>query len=283
MNLSSNSYIKQCRHTINELQSWYSSALGQELYKEEVNAIKQLLDTCFGYNILQLGQISSENILESTRIKNKTLLNCHINNVNQDAIVCLLQRLAIKSNRVDVVLLYHCLEFDEYPHEILREVERILVPEGKLFIVSFNPYSMMGIWHYFLRIKYKFFNTYSKKITKKTHNSIKNSLPISKNWISSHRMNDWLTLLGFDSEKVSELFFRPPINNVKVLTKFKFMEKVGKRYWPYFSSIIIYKATKRVSTLTPIKQKWSLPRKVVTQVSEAKLPRNAKKEAQTNG
>jgi ubiquinone/menaquinone biosynthesis C-methylase UbiE len=37
------------------------------------------------------------------------------------------------------VLLPHTLEFTDYPHQILREVARVLRPEGQVIIASFNP------------------------------------------------------------------------------------------------------------------------------------------------
>ena len=40
--------------------------------------------------------------------------------------------LPIASNSIDLLLLQHALEFSEHPHQILREVQRVLMPEGDL-------------------------------------------------------------------------------------------------------------------------------------------------------
>ena len=39
----------------------------------------------------------------------------------------------------------HILEFADEPHQVLREVERVLVPEGHLVITGFNPASLWGL------------------------------------------------------------------------------------------------------------------------------------------
>ncbi|MFK5984780.1 MAG: methyltransferase domain-containing protein [Pseudomonadota bacterium] len=275
MNLNDVSYIPLCRQKWIKLQIWYQTHLGQLIYKSEAKIIEQQLESCFGYSIVQLGKVTAEGMIQSTRIKNKCVMHCFADNGEQNTglairgntgVVSLLQRLAIKSNSVDVVVLHHCLEFEAFPHEILREVERILVAEGKIIIVFFNPYSLIGLWQFFLRLRFK--------VRGKDLN-----FPIKKNWISSNRIEDWLALLGFDSKKVGAVFFRPPISNLTVLERLNFMEKVGKRYWPFFSGSVVYKATKRVSTLTPLRSKWRLKKKVVRRpVAEIKLPRTSKKE-----
>jgi len=262
VSLNDVSYSQRCRKKWQQLHKWYQSYLGQAVFNSEKKIINQQLESCFGYSIVQLGDVLSENLIQSTRIKNKYVLQCAANdNVNAETdVVSLLQRLAIKSNTVDVVLLHHCLEFEVYPHEILREVERILVAEGKLIIVLFNPFSLMGLWNFFLRLK-----------AKVTHKKV--SMPVEQTWISPMRLDDWLALLGFDSQKVGSVFFRPPINNLTILNKLKFMESTGKDFWPAFSGSVIYLATKRVSTLTPLRPKWRLKEKVVgTPIAEPGVP-----------
>jgi len=46
---------------------------------------------------------------------------------------------------IDLVLLPHVLEFASNPHQVLREVERVLVPEGQVVIAGFNPISLFGL------------------------------------------------------------------------------------------------------------------------------------------
>ena len=53
-------------------------------------------------------------------------------------------RLPFDASSLDLVVLPHALELARDPHLALREVERVLVPEGRVVIVGFNPASLWG-------------------------------------------------------------------------------------------------------------------------------------------
>ena len=46
---------------------------------------------------------------------------------------------------LDLVLMPHTLEHSPDPHQTLREVERVLVPEGRVVITGFNPDQPVGL------------------------------------------------------------------------------------------------------------------------------------------
>ncbi len=52
--------------------------------------------------------------------------------------------LPFASQSLDLVVLPHVLEFAHEPHQILREVERVLIPEGQIIVTGFNPASLWG-------------------------------------------------------------------------------------------------------------------------------------------
>ena len=52
--------------------------------------------------------------------------------------------LPIESNSIDLVLLPHILEFSANPHQILREVHRVLVPEGHDDRLRLQPAQPVG-------------------------------------------------------------------------------------------------------------------------------------------
>lgn len=55
-------------------------------------------------------------------------------------------QLPLASESVDVLVLPHVLEFEVDRHQLLREAERILKPEGRLHILGFNPSSLHAWW-----------------------------------------------------------------------------------------------------------------------------------------
>jgi SAM-dependent methyltransferase len=58
---------------------------------------------------------------------------------------CDFAALPFPANSLDLVVLPHTLELDADPHATLREVERVLVPEGRVVICGVNPASLWGL------------------------------------------------------------------------------------------------------------------------------------------
>ena len=139
------------------------------------------------------------------------------------------------------MVLPHTLEFEENPHQILREVERTLIPEGHVVIMGFNPYSLWGMTRMFI--------------------GWRNRTPWCGHFYSTLRIKDWLALLGFDTVLQKSYFFRPPLQHEGSLERLSFMERYGSRWWPFPGGGYILVAKKRLTTLTPIKPRWRSSRR----------------------
>ena len=126
---------------------------------------------------------------------------------------------------------------------MLREVERILIPEGKLLIVGFNPWSLWG--------GRRLFQLRSKRP------------PWTGHFFPVKRVNDWLLLLGFDLLSVDYLNFRPPLQNQPVMQRLAFLEGLGEKGWPFLGGVYVLEAVKRTLTLTPVWPKWNIRKKVL--------------------
>jgi SAM-dependent methyltransferase len=150
----------------------------------------------------------------------------------------------VSSDSLDVLMLPHILEFSEQPHDVLREVERTLVPEGHAVVLGFNPLSLWTLWRWLVGWRGK--------------------LPWCGHFITTTRMKDWLSLLGFDVMETQYYFFRPPCQQETILRKLRFLERFGQRFWPIFGGGYVMLARKRVTTLTPIRPRWQPRRKLVT-------------------
>ena len=57
---------------------------------------------------------------------------------------CDLLDLPFEAQSVDLLVMPHTLEFTSDPHRLLREAERVLMPEGRLIILGFNSLSLWG-------------------------------------------------------------------------------------------------------------------------------------------
>lgn len=228
-----------------QLQDWFISVYGNLLLDEERKKINQRLHALFGYHILQIGNIGEFDFLDASKISHKLMARLVMDEASEQRsnFFCDCTNLPVASDSVDVIVLPHVLEFETNPHQVLRESERILIGEGHLVILSFNPRSLWGLWRLFLAWREK--------------------PPWHGHYIALTRMKDWLKLLDFEIINIDRFYFRPPLRSLKFLRKLEFMERLGRYCWPWFGGIYLLVAKKRVVPLTPMKLQWRTRRHMI--------------------
>ncbi len=225
------------RQAFRRWREWRALPLGILLAQAERAELDVILPDLFGYHVLQLSASGTVDLLEASRITHKII-------ADPDAVrapagvglVADMTTLPVAGDSIDVAVLPHTLELVHHPHHVLREVQRILMPEGYLIIIAFNPFSLWGLWRLLHR-----------------HSA---RLPWSGRFYTLTRVKDWLALLGFDTVHVRHSFFRPPLRHIPSLQRLSFLERWGTRFWPLGSAVYIVVARKRVATLTPIRPRW---------------------------
>lgn len=236
-----------------QLRNWYAQPLGQGLLDAECRVLDDVLPDLFGYYLVQLGATMGAYLSGASLIRRHVLIDrCHAGALIGDeraagragALHAHAGMLPLRSDSVDVVLLPHMLDFGVAPHEVLREVERVLVPEGYVVIMGFNPWSLWGLRRLF---------TWRRHGQAPWHGTFRGTL----------RIKDWLALLGFDVVSTRFCFFRPPLKHAGLMKRLQWMERLGGRWWPYLGGTYIIVAKKRVVTLTPIKPRWRPRRSLI--------------------
>ena len=213
------------------MAAWLQTPLGQYLLARERAYIDKTVTDIFGYNALQIG-LPEFDLLRANRMPLRATVDRGvIANLRADS-----AELPVVSASVDLVLLPHVLEFSDKPHQILREVERVLVPDGHLVVMCFNPMSLWGAWHSF---------------------SKRDSYPWRGRFIHLLRLKDWLSLLGFEMAGGAMGCYVPPCSSEKWLERFKFMESAGDRWWPFSGAVAFLHAIKRVRGMRVITPRWT--------------------------
>ncbi|NKJ47475.1 SAM-dependent methyltransferase [Burkholderia sp. SG-MS1] len=146
----------------------------------------------------------------------------------RSAVWCDLLDLPFEAQSVDLIVMPHTLEFTSDPHRLLREAERVLMPEGQLIILGFNSLSLWGA---------------RQSVGKMTGRPF---VPAAVDLIAFTRLKDWIKLLGFDLERGRFGCYRPPLGSEQWLARYGFMEAAGDRWWPIFGATYMIKAIKRV-------------------------------------
>ncbi len=225
---------KENDHLLQSVGAWQQLQPGERIVAREREILAEMVRDLFGYQLLQLGKLGADlEHLSGCSIRHKALLGHSHSSGNDTVIVAEPRQLPIVSDAIDAVILPHTLDFSPDPHQVLREVERVLIPEGRVVIVGFNPFSLWGVWRLFGRWQ--------------------GAVPWCANFLSYPRLSDWLALLGFDVERMDVMEFRPPMQS----TKLEAIERVGRSVWPMLAGIYIVRAVKRVSRVTPIEQRWA--------------------------
>lgn len=151
--------------------------------------------------------------------------------------------LPFPESSLDLVVLPHTLELGSDPHATLREVERVLVPEGRVVISGFNPVSLWGLG----RRRYRSPDMGGVQPP---------YLPGTSESIGYWRLRDWLRLLNFEVESARFGCYRPAFGSQKWLDHFHWMDAAGERWWPIFGAVYFLGAVKRVHGVRLLEASW---------------------------
>ena len=228
------------------LAQWLQTAPGRYLLEWEQLHLDTVVADVFGFHALQLG-LPQLDALRANRMPHRWVgverPDGPVSAAAEAAAAgpaislrCDFDALPFDSNSLDLVVLPHALELARDPHLALREVERVLVPEGRVVIVGFNPTSLWGLRQALGRMR-------QRVGADSTHGLF---LPSAGEFLGYRRLRDWLRLLSFEVETGRFGCYRPPVSSEAWLARSAWMESVGERWWPVFGAVYFVVAVKRV-------------------------------------
>lgn len=159
------------------LQQWSVSPRGQQLLELEKRELQRLLPDVFGRHLLQVGSwLGGTQLLSSA----ETLHRAVLGTVSDEGVSALIEpeRLPLPEKSVDAVVLPHTLEFADSPHQVLREVARVLNDRGRLFLFGFSPWSLWAL--------------------RRPLGWTPRAFPPDARFYGAGRVSDWLQLLDFE-------------------------------------------------------------------------------------
>ncbi len=213
------------------LTDWFATPKGGYVLAWEREQFDRAVEDVFGYNAVQLG-LPAIDFLRANRIA------CRVSAGRERGcgVITSLTQLPFESASIDLIVLPHVLEFADEPHQILREAERVLMPEGQIVISGFNPLSLWG--------------------AKRALSRRRGEYPWSGDFIGVLRLRDWLKLLGFELNGGKFGCYAPPFSQTRWLERFRFMEKAGDRWWPIAGGAYVVRAIKRVHGMRIVMPEW---------------------------
>jgi SAM-dependent methyltransferase len=141
------------------------------------------------------------------------------------------EELPLPESSVDRILMVHALEHSENPAETLKELWRVLAPNGRLIIVVPNR---RGLWARF------------------EHTPFGTGRPFSRAQLTA-----LLRETNFTPGAWSEALLFPPSRRRSLLKFYQLFEHSGRRFWPMFSGVIVVEAQKRLYQGLPVAKRAS--------------------------
>lgn len=240
--------------------AWLGTPTGQYLLDWERQRMDKAVEDIFGYNALQLG-LPAFDSLAGSRITNRWLA-CEDTDAmpgaassgssvpeattlqRQPTLVCRFDALPFPTQSIDLVVLPHTLNLVSDPHATLREVQRVLLPDGRVVITGFNPASLWGL----KQRRTRFFQQLGCS---------KIFLPLGAgSFIGYWRLRDWLRLLSLDIVAGHFGCYRPAFKTPRWLARTAWMEPAGDRWWPILGAAFELTAVKRVRGMHLIGAPW---------------------------
>jgi SAM-dependent methyltransferase len=201
-----------------DLHAWLQTPAGRYLLAWEAARLDAAVVDVFGFHALQLGWPGLP-ALQANRMPQRWLA---LEAPGGD-LQCDFDALPFPENSLDLLVLPHTLEMAADPHHRLREAARVLRPEGRLFLLGFNPVSLWGL-----------------------RSQLTPALPPRRQWIGYWRLRDWLRLLGFDIDRAQFGAYSPAWGTESWLARSAWMDRLGPTWWPVFGAVYFIEATKRV-------------------------------------
>jgi hypothetical protein len=238
-----------------ELGQWLRTPAGRYLLRWELEQLDRAVADRFGFHAVQLGLPELDG-LRANRMPHRWVTSELPYAVPEPidmpppdadegistqspplpvALYCDCAALPFPSQSVDLVVMPHTLELTAHPHAALREVERVLRPEGRVVIVGLNPASLWGLRQRAGRLR--------------SHVGVSRGplfLPQAGEFIGYWRLRDWLRLLGLEVERGRFGCWRPAFASQAWLDRFAWIEPIGDRWWPVLGAVYFLVAVKRV-------------------------------------
>jgi len=226
------------------LKAFYASPLGQVARRLLGARLKTRLGDLRGARVFGLGFAtpylgairSDTDVLGALMPAEQGVIQWPEGRANETVLVEEME-LPLRDDSADCILLVHMLEASENARELLRELWRVLSPNGRLLIVVPNR---RGLWAQLDTTPFGHGRPYSRS-----------------------QLTKLLKEAMFSPEDWQYALYMPPFGWRVLLRWPVFFERLGLVLWPAFSGVIVVEATKQVYGAVPVSARAKMRRRFV--------------------
>ncbi len=221
------------------LKVWFETPLGQAFCAREQQVIESLAVHAFGHYSVHLGP--GKQFLSKMLGNFQCSLSLQPDMCLYDLDTCWRRvifhpdQLPLANGSTDLVVIHHGLDISHNPHQLLREVARIIAPGGRVIIAGFNPLSSWGLWR-LLRFKM--------------------GVPWGSRFLQLRRLQDWLNLLSFQQLACCPFFFNLPISRASRLQSDNVMEQFCSKRGIQLGAGYVLSAVKLQTRVHLLRPRW---------------------------
>ncbi|SEA99327.1 Methyltransferase domain-containing protein [Thiothrix caldifontis] len=213
---------------INACRDWYASSAGQATLARVQAIVSRMSADIFGYYALETGVLAGQySFLQESRVASQFSLGEVLG--EPVSIMGTPEQLPFVLNNMDLVVASHALDCSRSPHQVLREIERVLVPEGHCILIGFNPISFKGL----AQLRY-----------------LHNPRAQRCHFYSTFRVREWLSVLGFDVCETVSAGFCPVFGGDYLFKRARWLDRLGSQFRLMTGNVYIIHAQKKVSNMT---------------------------------
>ncbi|MBT0725320.1 methyltransferase domain-containing protein [Rosenbergiella sp. S61] len=150
---------------------WCALRWGPQFQTVISDEIQPWLSKLYGSHFIKIGPLSHSIDTSRCAISHQVRIG---HDADQVDLVGDIEKLPIMSKSIDACLITHALAWSKDPHQVLREVDRVLVDDGWIVLSEFNPYSLLGLARWWPGIAQK------------------------ARFYPRSRLTDWLSLLNYE-------------------------------------------------------------------------------------
>lgn len=223
---------------IGDLRHWLETDSGKILVSYEQSLLERELSTIFGFHAGQFSASWRADLMSSSPVRRQFILSsAHLADCPRPQIIADPLYWPVSPGSLDLVLLQHTLEIADRPHRLLSEAANTIIPDGKLVIIGFNPYSLSNITRWCVPSQ--------------------RSLLRDAHFISPSRLRDWLALLNFSVEKVVYGGYVHPLKKFFTGLRGDLIEERLEQFQLPVGGFYMMIATRETPGLTPVRKVWS--------------------------
>lgn len=195
------------------LELWFATELGQSLLANQRAAIKTAMSGVFGVRYVEVGLAPGLSSMPRHPGWQQSLAVPDWSERLRDyaghsLMVARPEELPMADGSLDAVVLHHTLDVAQWPQRALREASRVVRSGGHVIVIGFNPVSIWGIQRLL---------------------SSRQRMPWRARFISAWRVQDWLGMLECTVAPPRFGFFRPPVQNERLLRRLSTLEPFYER------------------------------------------------------